>query len=125
LPCLAGVGTAAADVARTPSSCTPLATARPTPADDAVADLCRCHLPLDPPVGQHWWPSRDPEPDPTVTAVAMHGQTPAHLRAVRTAGGWRTAGSLTNHPGQRPPSPWPVVGTCWAGQDHPVVDATG
>ena len=88
-----------------------------------MADLCRCHLPLDPPTGQHWWPSRDPEPDATVSAVAMYGQAPRHLRAVRTAGGWRTAGSLANHPNHTPPRPWPIVGTCWAGQEHPVAAA--
>lgn len=53
-----------------------------------MADVCRCHLPVDPPdnTGPHWWPSRHPEPDTTVQAVALVGQDPAFLRAERRPG---------------------------------------
>lgn len=91
----------------------------------AVADRCRCHLPLNPPAGlTHWWPRRDAEPGPAVRAVAQCGQDPGLLRRVRVVGGWRGAGAAAAYPEHTPPMPWPRVGRCWAGIDHPVADVT-
>jgi len=91
----------------------------------AVADhTCRCHLPLDPPAEPHWWPSRDPEPDPDVRIVALHGETPTLLRDVRVTEGWHTEGVAATHPDATPPRPWPRIGRCWDGVEHPVVDVT-
>ncbi len=60
---------------------------------EPMADTCRCHLPVDPPLDlPHWWPCRDPEPAKHVVAVAMYGQQPAFLRRVRVPGGWHTQG---------------------------------
>ncbi len=93
-----------------------------------VADLCRCHLPLDPPlelpVGRYWWPRREAEPGPTVRVVALYGADPDFLRGVREPGGWRQRGLAANHPGATPPARWSEVGSCWPQVDHAVVDVT-
>jgi len=89
-----------------------------------VADTCRCHLPFDPPLGPHWWPSRDPEPGLNVRAVALYGQTPTFLHRARALGGWRSQGAAANHPAATPPTPWASIGQCWAGTRHAVVDVT-
>jgi hypothetical protein len=89
-----------------------------------VADLCRCHLPLDPPPDNHWLPWRDPEPESSVLAVALHGQHPTFLRRMRVPDGWHTEGSGANHPDSTPPRPWVEIGQCWAGEQHAVVDVT-
>ncbi|MBA2309866.1 MAG: hypothetical protein H0W01_11390 [Pseudonocardiales bacterium] len=89
-----------------------------------MADTCRCHLPFDPPVGPHWWPSRDPEPATTVRTVALAGQDPAFLRAERDAAGWRTEGLGAAYPESTPARGWGDVGHCWDGVEHAVVDVT-
>ncbi len=89
-----------------------------------MADLCRCHLPFDPPAGPHWWPARDPEPGEHVLAVAIYGQDPRFLRRVRVAGGWLSQGSAANYPDCTPPAPWTYTGRCWDDVDHSVVDVT-
>ena len=93
-------------------------------ADREAGDICRCHRPLSPPPGPHWWPQRDPQPGPEVRVVAIYGENPEFLRRVRLNGGWRTAGSGAAHPDCTPPGPWLRTGQCWAGADHPVVDVT-
>lgn len=93
----------------------------------AVADFCRCHLPLDPPLQpavRCWWPRREAEPGSHVRVVAMCGVDPRFLRRVREPGGWRSRGHGANHPDCTPPVPWSDVGSCWAGAEHAVVDAT-
>ncbi len=90
-----------------------------------MADTCRCHLPLDPPFDRHWLPWRDPEPELAVLTVALYGHDPAFLRRVRVPGGWLSQGSGACHPGCIPPNQWQDIGWCWAGVQHPVVDATG
>ncbi len=89
-----------------------------------VADTCRCHLPLGPPLERHWLPWRDPEPELTVLAVALHGQDPAFLRRVRVPGGWHGQGLGAAHPDVTPPRLWADIGRCWDGVEHPVVDVT-
>lgn len=91
-----------------------------------MADVCRCHLPVDPPdgIGSHWWPSRHPEPDPTVQTVALVGQDPAFLRVERRRGKWYTAGHGQTHPDCPQPKGWGDVGWCWAGAEHAVIDVT-
>lgn len=91
-----------------------------------VADRrCRCHLPLAPPDGPHWWPQRDPEPGERVLAVALYGQDAGFLRLVRLRGRWYRRGSGANHPDATGPVPWANAGRCWDGAHHAVVDATG
>lgn len=92
-----------------------------------MADRCRCGLPVDPPedTGPHWWPARDPEPLPTVRAVALVGEDAGFLRAERDGTGWRTAGHAAAHPGYAPARMWGELGVCWAGTEHAVVDVTG
>ncbi len=89
-----------------------------------MADTCRCHLPLDPPIGVHWLPWRDPEPGLHVLAVALYDEEPSFLRRVRVPGGWHTEGCGAAHPEATPPKPWQEVGRCWDGVEHPVVDVT-
>jgi hypothetical protein len=84
---------------------------------------CRCGMPLDPPDGPHWVPSRDPEPGPDVAAVALSGSDPRLLRSERVRGGWRSRGAAA-YPGQSPPRPWWSLGRCWNGSEHPVCDVT-
>lgn len=97
-------------------------------ADAAGGDVadrhCRCHLPLAPPDGPHWWPQRDPEPDERVLAVALYGQNPSLLRLVRLRDGWHRRGWGANHLDATPPVPWTGAGQCWAGVHHAAVDAT-
>jgi hypothetical protein len=83
----------------------------------------RCGLPLHPPDGRYWLPSRDPEPGPEVQAVALCGQDPAILRCERTSGGWRFQG-VAAVPHCTPPKPWYRVGHCWDSCEHPVYDVT-
>lgn len=92
-----------------------------------MADRCRCHLPLVPPTdtGPHWWPSRDPEPDPTVQAVTLVGQQPTFLRTERRGGKWYTAGAAAAHPESPQAKGWGDVGRCWDGIEHAVIDVTG
>ncbi len=85
---------------------------------------CRCHRPLRPPSGQHWYPQLDPEPGPRVQAVALHGDDPQYLRRVRVPGGWHGRGHAANHPDATPPVAWAQTGQCWAGHEHPVIDVT-
>ena len=93
-----------------------------------MADICRCHLPLDPPLdlpaGRYWWPRRDAEPGPAVQVVALYGVDPDFLRRVREPGGWRRRGHGANYPDSTPPGQWSEVGLCWAQVDHAVVDVT-
>lgn len=91
-----------------------------------MADVCRCHLPIDPPddTGPHRWPAREPEPAATVRAVALVGQDPIFLRAERDGAGWRTAGHAAAHPGCVPARLWRELGVCWAGTSHAVIDVT-
>ncbi len=86
---------------------------------------CRCGLPIDPPTGPHWLPSRDPEPGAHVLAVALCSHEPAILRYERVAGGWRSNGAAAIYPNHTPPKPWQRVGLCWDGREHPVRDVTG
>lgn len=81
-----------------------------------MADRCRCHLPLDPPDGPYWWPSRDPEPAAAVRVVACYGQDPKLLRAERVDGGWHTEGAFAIHPEHTPPRPDRGDGAVCAGQ---------
>ena len=89
-----------------------------------MGELCRCHLPLEPPGGIHWWPRRDAEPETGVRAVALYGQDPGFLRRERVAGGWHTEGAGAAYPESTPPGPWARAGRCWAQVDHPVVDVS-
>lgn len=86
--------------------------------------VCRCHLPLDAPDEPHWWPVRDAEPGPGVQVVVLQGQDPFFLRRVRRPGGWHTEGHGAAYPEFTPPKPWADTGLCWAGNNHPVIDAT-
>src|SRR5688572_5535882 len=85
---------------------------------------CRCGLPLDPPDGPHWVPSRDPDPGSAVAAVALYGRDPVILRSERVRGGWRSQGAAAIYPEHSPPKPWRSVGHCWNGREHPVCDVT-
>jgi len=86
---------------------------------------CRCHRAFDAPGGLRCWsPMRDPEPDAEVRIVAFVGEDPAVLRMVRVPGGWHGQGVAAPHPELTAHEPWPTVGRCWAGADHPVIDAT-
>jgi len=89
--------------------------------------MCRCHLPLGPPEASTacWWPSRSPEPDTTVQAVALAGQDPGFLRTERRGRYWFTAGAAAAHPDHPQPKGWGEVGRCWNGAEHAVVDVTG
>lgn len=89
-----------------------------------MAEACRCGLPVDEPAEPHWWPSRDPEPNADVLAVVQHGQSTVAMHWVRRTGGWVTRGYFAVHPDHTPPRPWDRVGWCWAGTEHPVIDAT-
>ncbi len=89
-----------------------------------MAETCRCHLALDAPDGPHWWPSREPEPDTGVAAVAVAGQDPGFLRAERRPDGWHTEGHAAAYPEVTPSHGWDDVGRCWAGAHHPVVDVS-
>jgi len=91
---------------------------------DVAERFCRCHLPLDPPQEQHWWPTDEPEPDTTVHAVAMAGSHPWFLRSERREDGWHTAGCGAAHPDSTPARGWGDVGSCWAGIHHAVVDVS-
>jgi len=87
--------------------------------------VCRCGLSLEPSGGDRCWrPCRDPEPDTGVRVVALVGQDPAFLRAVRTSDGWHTEGLGAAHPDCSPSRGWGDVGRCWAGEQHPVVDVS-
>jgi hypothetical protein len=86
--------------------------------------LCRCHREFASPEW-HWLPLRDPEPGTEVRAVVLYGDDPAFLRVVRVPGGWHGQGAAAPHPELTAPEPWAGVGRCWAGAQHPVVDATG
>lgn len=85
---------------------------------------CRCGLPLNPPDGPHWVPSRDPDPGSAVAAVALCGRDPAILRSERVPGGWGSRGAAATYAEHSPPKPWPAVGHCWNGREHPVCDVT-
>ncbi|MDQ3578073.1 MAG: hypothetical protein M3443_10840 [Actinomycetota bacterium] len=91
-----------------------------------MADVCRCHLPVDPPdgCGPHWWPSRHPEPATSVQAVALVGRDPRFLRVERRGGQWYSAGLGAAHPESPQPKGWGDVGRCWNGVEHAVVDVT-
>lgn len=85
---------------------------------------CRCHLPLDLPPERHWWPSRDPEPDTGVRAVALAGEDPGFLRTERRPDGWHTEGHAAAYPEATPSRGWGDVGRCWDAAEHPVVDVS-
>ena len=97
---------------------------------DSVAEpghgerICRCHRSFSVPEGAYWRPMRDPEPGLRVQTVAFVGDDPAVLRMVRVPDGWHGQGVAAPHPELTAPEPWAVVGQCWAGQEHPVVDVT-
>lgn len=58
--------------------------------------------------------------------MVLYGDEPGFLRRVRVPGqGWHCEGAAAPYPERTPPKPWPMVGRCWAGVQHPVVDATG
>jgi hypothetical protein len=85
---------------------------------------CRCHRKFSASGAPHWWPMRDPEPDAEVRVVAFVEDDPAVLRMVRVPGGWHGEGVAAPHPDLTGPEPWALVGQCWAGREHPVVDVT-
>jgi len=85
---------------------------------------CRCHRSLSRPDRPHWWPLRDLEPGPEVRVVVLYGDHPDFLRMVRVPTGWHGQGAAAPHPDRTPPEPWATVGRCWAGSQHPVIDAT-
>jgi hypothetical protein len=85
---------------------------------------CRCGLPLEPPDGPHWFPSRDPDPGSIVAAVALCGRDPTILRSERVPGGWRSQGAAATYPEHSPPMLWQAVGRCWNGREHPVCEVT-
>ncbi len=85
---------------------------------------CRCHRTLDPPGGPHWQPHSVPEPGPDVRVVVLCGDDPGFLRMVRVPGGWHRQGAATSYSDCTPPIPWSDAGRCWAGAQHPVLDAT-
>jgi len=85
---------------------------------------CRCHRTFSVPDEVHWQSLRDPEPGGEVRVVAFVEDDPAVLRMVRVPGGWHGEGVAAPHPELTGPEPWAVVGQCWAGREHPVVDVT-
>jgi len=84
---------------------------------------CPCHRALLGPDQPHWWPLRDPEPGPEVRVVVLYGDHPDFLRMVRVPTGWHAQGAAAPHPDRTPPEPWLAVGRCWAGSQHPVINA--
>lgn len=91
---------------------------------DVVDGRCRCHRSLEPPSGQHWLPHSDPEPGPDIRVVVLCGDEPGFLRMVRVPGGWHRQGAATSYSDYTSPVPWSDAGRCWAGAEHPVLDAS-
>lgn len=85
---------------------------------------CQCHRELAGPKAPHWRPIRDPEPGAEVRAVAFAEDDPAVLQMVRAPGGWHAEGVAAPHPELTGLEPWALVGQCWAGSEHAVVDVT-
>jgi hypothetical protein len=90
----------------------------------APISRCQCHRVLSAPEAPHWFPMRDQEPGAEVRIVAFAEDDPAVLQMVRVLGGWHGQGVAAPHPELTSPEPWVLVGVCWAGRQHPVVDVT-
>jgi len=56
--------------------------------------------------------------------IVLNGDDPQSMRIMRVPGGWHAQGTAASHPELTAPEPWTEVGLCWAGREHPVVDAT-
>jgi hypothetical protein len=74
--------------------------------------------------GHLWWiPTEDTEPGPDVVSLARVGDEPQRRRWERLPdGGWAQCGSMLGSCSDRSPAaPWPALGRCFAGTEHPVI----
>ncbi len=75
--------------------------------------------------GLTWWiPTEDTEPGAGVVALVRVGDDPHQRRWERLPdkAGWAQVGSMFGSYSDRSPAaPWPVLGRCFAGTEHPVI----
>lgn len=76
--------------------------------------ISRCDLPLDAPVGQHVWRSRDPGTDTSMRSVAPAAEASRFLQTDRVPDSWQAEGRAPACPEAHPARGWGDVGRRWA-----------